>query len=85
MAQKITLYTTTQCAFCLMVKKFLDSKGKTYDVINLDEQPDQVAFVEEISGGRAVPVTVIQNDTEAPVIIRGWNSGQLTTALGSEK
>jgi glutaredoxin len=64
-----------------MVKKYLDSKQHTYTVVNLDEAPDQIPVVEELSGGRAVPVTVIE-DGDKKDIIRGWNPGQLNAALG---
>lgn len=81
MSKKITVYTTTQCAFCLMVKKYLDSKQTEYTVVNLDEAPDQIPVVEELSGGRAVPVTVIE-DGDQKDVIRGWNPGQFNAALG---
>lgn len=82
MAKKITVYTTTQCAFCVMVKKYLDSKGEVYETINLDEQPDQREKVEKLSGVKSVPVTVVERDNEEPVITLGWNPAKLSAALG---
>ena len=82
MAKKITLYTTTHCAFCMMVKKYLDSKGETYTTINLDEQPDEREKVEQLSGVKSVPVTVVESeDAQRPAVVVGWNPAQLTAAL----
>ena len=65
----------------MMVKKYLDSKGQTYDVINLDEQPDQRDKVEAISGVKTVPVTVIQTENSEPSVTIGWNPSKLSAAL----
>lgn len=83
MTKKITVYTTTHCAFCLMVKKYLDSKGQSYDTINLDEQPEEREKIETLSGVRSVPVTVVESEKDSePSIIVGWNPAQLSSALG---
>lgn len=82
MAKKVTVYTTTQCAFCLMVKKYLDSKNQAYETINLDEHPEQRDKVVEISGGMSVPVTVVEEDNQDPIVTVGWNPAQLSAALG---
>lgn len=81
MASKITVYTTTQCAFCVMVKKYLKAKGQTFNTINLDDQPDKRDEVQALSGISSVPVTVIENDSGEKKIINGWNPSQLDAAL----
>lgn len=53
----IQIYTTTQCAYCAMVKKFLDLKGEKYEVINLDEQPERREEAVQLSGVMSVPIT----------------------------
>ena len=83
MSKNITVYTTNACAYCMMVKKYLDSKGQSYDVINLDEQPDQREKVEAISGVKTVPVTVIQSEDSEPTITVGWNPSKLSAALAA--
>jgi glutaredoxin 3 len=50
MAKKITIYTTNTCAYCVMVKKYLDNKGHQYEVVNLDEQPHRQKEALEVSG-----------------------------------
>lgn len=83
MSKSITVYTTNSCAYCMMVKKYLDSKGETYDVVNLDEHPEQRETVEKISGSLTVPVTVIKNEEQDPIVTVGWNPSKITQALGA--
>lgn len=79
----ITVYTTSACAYCLMVKKYLESKGEEYKVVNLDEQPDQREHVAEISGSLTVPVTVVEKEAAEPIVMVGWNPGKLSQALSA--
>jgi len=67
-----------------MVKRYLDTKGHAYKVVNLDEYPDQRQKVIEMSGAQTVPVTVIENaGSDAPNITVGWNPGKLAAALAA--
>jgi glutaredoxin 3 len=59
MVKNITIFTTNTCAYCVMVKKYLDAKGQGYDVVNLDEQPHRQAEALQLSGALTVPVTVV--------------------------
>jgi glutaredoxin 3 len=85
MAKTITIYTTNTCAYCEMVKKFLNSKGVSYNVVNMDEEPTEVRQrVIEMSGAMTVPVTVVTDDTDdaAPKNITiGWNPAKLAAAV----
>lgn len=82
MAKQITVFTTTTCAFCMMVKKYLDSKGLAYDTVNLDEHPERQAEAIELSGALATPVTVITDDvTGSKEVIVGYNIGKLAPAI----
>ncbi len=84
MAKNITIYTTNTCASCAMVKKYLTSKGHTYQEVNLDENPQERQKVIELSGQMAVPVTVISDeDGSREDISVGWKPGKLAAALGA--
>jgi glutaredoxin len=83
MAASITIYTTTQCAFCMMVKKYLEAKGQKYTTINLDEQPEFRDTVQKISGVQTVPVTVFEKDGRDPIVITGWNPNKLDEAINT--
>ncbi len=85
MNKKITIYTTTTCAYCEMVKKWLTSKGHQYTVVNLDAEPNEVRqSVIEMSGAMTVPVTVVEDadNPDAPKNITiGWNPAKLASAV----
>lgn len=84
MAKIITIYTTNTCAYCEMVKKYLDTKNLTYNVVNLDDHPEIRQKVIDMSGAMTVPVTVVEDtaDEDAPKNITiGWNPGKLAAAV----
>lgn len=77
----ITVFTTNTCAYCAMVKKFLDHKGKEYQVVNLDTNPERRQEAYELSGGAlTVPITAITEEGNSKVVV-GWNPARLTEAL----
>ena len=64
MVKSITIFTTNTCAYCGMVKKWLDAKGHNYEVINLDTNPERQAEALALSGALTVPVTVVTKQDE---------------------
>jgi glutaredoxin 3 len=85
MAKTVTIYTTNTCAYCEMVKKFLKGKNVPFNVVNMDEEPNEVRQrVIEMSGAMTVPVVVVadEDDAEAPKNITvGWNPAKLAAAV----
>lgn len=81
MAKKITVYTTNTCAYCVMVKKYLDNKGHTYEVVNLDDEPHRQQEALEISGALTVPITLVEKEDESKHVVIGFNLSQLAPAL----
>jgi len=82
MSKKVTIYTRTQCAYCAQVKRFLDIKQQTYDVVNIDNDPAVEAQVIAKSGARTVPVVMVTNEQgEETVASIGWNPGALAAAI----
>lgn len=81
MPKNITMYTTTTCAYCVMVKKWLTSKNLQYEEINLDEKPEHRAEAMRISGGMTVPVTVVTKSDDSQDVIVGWNLAKLAPAV----
>ncbi|HUB93747.1 MAG TPA: glutaredoxin family protein [Verrucomicrobiae bacterium] len=81
MIKNVTIFTTTTCAYCLMVKKYLGAKGLTYDEINLDENPERQQEVLAISGSLTVPVTVITKDDDSNEVVVGYNLAKLAPAV----
>ena len=82
MGKKVTIYTRTQCAYCSQVKRYLDIKKQSYDVINLDENPAVEAELLAKSGARTVPVVMVADESGHETVASiGWNPGALAAAL----
>ncbi len=79
---KITIYTTRTCPFCMLEKKYLDSQGLTYEEIFVDEKPDEAMKMVEISGQMGVPFTVIDKDNGERVTILGFDQKLIADTLG---
>lgn len=81
MPQNITIYTTNNCAYCGMVKKFLTMKGQNYDEVNIEEDPTRQREAMEASGALTVPVTVITKQDGSKDVTVGFNAGKLASAI----
>lgn len=69
------VYTTTTCAFCPGVKKYLKSKGIAFTEKNAEE-PEVLKEIMKLSGVATVPQTLINNQ-----VIVGPNYGKIAEAL----
>jgi len=81
MTKNITIFTTNTCAYCGMVKKWLQAKGYTYDEVNLDQNPDRQKEAFEVSGQLAVPVTVVTKQDDSREVVVGYNLAKLAPAV----
>ena len=81
MPKNITIYTTDTCAYCVMVKKWLGSKGLTYEEVNLDSNPERQKESFELSGQLTVPVTVVTGENDNREVIVGYNLAKLAPAV----
>jgi glutaredoxin 3 len=81
MAQ-VTVYSTTTCKYCKEVKEYLTTHNIAYEEVLLDETPDRIPELLEISGQRGVPVTKIVKDDGTAVGILGWDEEQMAAQLG---
>jgi len=81
MVKNITIFTTNTCAYCSMVKKYLDIKNDQYEVVNLDEQPHRQAEALSLSGALTVPVTVVTKHDDSQEVVVGYNLSKLAPAL----
>lgn len=79
--KKITVYTTSTCAYCPMVKEWLKKKELDYEEVVLDKQPERQQEMMEKSGQMAVPVTLVQKADDSEEVIIGFNPGQLASAV----
>lgn len=81
MVKHITIFTTNTCAYCGMVKKWLDSKGHRYEVVNLDQNPERQAEALALSGALTVPVTVVTKQDDTRQVVVGFNLAKLAPAV----
>lgn len=81
MVKHITIFTTNTCAYCGMVKKWLDSKGHNYEVVNLDQNPERQAEALALSGALTVPVTVVTKQDDTRQVVVGFNLAKLAPAV----
>ncbi len=81
MPKNITIFTTNTCAYCVMVKKWLGTKGYSYEEVNLDENPERQAEALQVSGQLAVPVTVVTRQDDSQEVVVGYNLAKLAPAV----
>jgi glutaredoxin 3 len=81
MPKNITIFTTNTCAYCVMVKRFLQTKGMSYEEVNLDTNPERQKEAYELSGALTVPVTVVTKEDESREVIVGYNLAKLAPAV----
>lgn len=71
-----TIYTTRTCAYCPIVKKWLQSKGIAFNTVELDDNPKLRQELLEKTGAMTVPITEIKGK-----YIIGWNPVKLAEAI----
>lgn len=80
--KQITVYSTTTCAYCPMVKEWLKRKGLDYEEVMLDrEGAGRIDEMIQKSGQMAVPVTLIERSDGREAVVVGYNIAQLATAV----
>ena len=65
MAQPLTMYTTTWCAFCRRLKSQLAAEGIEMAEINIEDDPAAADFVMSVNGGNQTVPTVVFPDGTA--------------------
>jgi glutaredoxin 3 len=81
MVKNITIFTTNTCAYCVMVKKWLNAKGYSYEEVNLDSNPERQSEAYEASGQLAVPVTIVTKQDDSKEVVVGYNLAKLAPAV----
>lgn len=80
---QITIYSTTTCPYCKMLKDYLTQKGKVYTekMVDMDEAAQKE--MEAVSGGfLGVPFSVVVKDDGSKVPIIGFDKGKFNQVLG---
>jgi mycoredoxin len=61
-AQPLTMYTTTWCAFCRRLKSQLAAEGIEMAEVNIEEEPGAAEYVMSVNGGNQTVPTVVFPD-----------------------
>ena len=80
---KITIYSTTTCPYCVMLKNWLDSKSIEYTNYNVDENPIAAQNMVSLSGQMGVPFSTIEYDDGQMEKILGFDRPRFEAALRS--
>lgn len=79
---KVTIYSTTTCPYCKVLKQYLDSKGVKYEEVLLDKQPEALQASLDACGSMGVPCTHVAKDDGSQVNILGFDKAKIDAALG---
>ncbi|MEO8556164.1 MAG: mycoredoxin [Actinomycetota bacterium] len=62
----ITMFTTSWCGYCRVLKTGLDRDGISYEEINIEQHPGSADYVMSVNGGnQTVPTVVFSDGTSA--------------------
>ncbi|EKD62574.1 MAG: Glutaredoxin [uncultured bacterium] len=80
---QITVYSTTTCPYCKMLKDYLKAKGASYQEKIVDQDEVARGEMSDKSGGfLGVPFTVIVKDDGGEEKVLGFDKGKIDSILG---
>ena len=64
MSGSVTMYSTPWCGYCHRLKGQMDREGISYDVVDIEQQPEAAEIVERANhGSQTVPTLVFADGT----------------------
>lgn len=78
---KITIYSTTTCPYCVMLKRWLDEKRIEYTDYLVDKNPYAAQMMVQQSGQRGVPFSTIEHDDGSVDKVLGFDRAQFEASL----
>jgi mycoredoxin len=60
-----TMYTTPWCGYCKRLQGQLAREGITYDIVDIEQQPEAAAIVESANNGNQTVPTLVYADGTA--------------------
>ena len=79
--KKITIYSTTTCPYCVMLKRWLDDKAIPYTNYMVDQNPIAAQNMISLSGQTGVPFSTIEGDDGHVEKILGFDRPKFEAAL----
>lgn len=77
----LTIYSTSSCGYCKMLKSYLNQKGVKYSEKHADIDQAAAQELYEKSGQLGVPFTIIKKDDGSEVTILGFDKPKVDSAL----
>jgi mycoredoxin len=59
------MYSTPWCGYCHRLKSQLDREGITYQLVDIEKQPEAAFTVEQVNGGNQTVPTLVYADGSA--------------------
>ncbi|MBL8122353.1 hypothetical protein JNM87_06425 [Candidatus Saccharibacteria bacterium] len=78
---KITVYSTTTCPYCVMLKRWLDDKKVEYTDYLVDQNPIAAQNMIRLSGQMGVPFSTIEHEDGKLDKILGFDREKFDFAL----
>ena len=78
---KITVYSTTTCPYCVMLKNWLESKSIKFTNYMVDQNPIAAQNMVNLSGQMGVPFSTIEYDDGKVEKILGFDRARFEAAL----
>ncbi len=75
--KKVVVYSTPTCPFCKNLKKYLDEKEVSYEVVDVTKERDKAKEVFQKTGHRSVPITLIDDE-----YVVGFKKDRINELLG---
>jgi glutaredoxin len=79
--KKVTVYSTSTCPYCVMLKRWLGDKNVEYTEYLVDKNPIAAQQMVQLSGQMGVPFTTIEDDDEM-IKVLGFDLSKLQTIFG---
>ena len=77
----ITIYSTTTCPYCVMLKRWLDDKNVIYTEYLVDKNPYAAQLMMQQSGQHGVPFSTIEHDDGSIDKILGFDRPRFEAIL----
>ena len=61
----VTMYSTQWCGYCHRLKSQLDREGISYEVVDIEREPEAAEIVERVNNGNQTVPTLVYPDGTA--------------------
>lgn len=78
---KVTVYSTSTCPYCVMLKQWLDQKDVKYDEYMVDKNPYAAQVMIQQSGQMGVPFSTVEHEDGSLDKILGFDREKFSVAL----